>query len=86
MNTIVIWNVAETIGVKYFLLKGNFSYLDNVYINTCGSREYSALVRELDDLVFDENGTYKVFLLDKFPIHEILNDNMTKVVCCGILP
>lgn len=88
MKTIVIWDNLEA-QLKFFVLDGDYRLLDGLYINTYSEDE--AKQRKLDWLyllVFNPDGTFRVTMLDSFPIEAVLNapDMDTAVITAGFLP
>ena len=79
MQTIFIWDTLLEYPVRFFCLDGDYTHLDRVYINAASGDD--AKIDELDSLVYDEDGEYRVEMLDEWPV---LNDY--KVVVVGFLP
>ena len=79
MNTIFIYDESYA-EIRFFVLDGDYSHLEGVYINTCEDKER---VEELDDIIFDEDGDFKIELYDRFPVDKVKPD--TKVIVCGLI-
>lgn len=80
MKTVVIWDTIED-AIRFFVLNGDFTRLDGVYINQCQDKE---LESELAAIVYDKDGNEKIKMLGHFPTNEIKKD--TAVIACGFLP
>lgn len=74
--TILIY-IDDDYGVKFFNLEGDFSRFDNVFING----EDVELGIELNDLLYNKDGTFKQTVFDKFPVESVSKE--TKVIVCG---
>lgn len=87
MKTIVIWNELDAES-KYFVVDGDYSDLDDVYINAtiCSDEEQNCL----SELVYTEEGQLKVKIEDEFPkgvIFKCIEANeVFHVIQCGIIP
>ena len=85
MKTIVIWDCCGEESIRFFIVNGNYSYLDRLYINTYyDDEEGQKLLDELNNLVFNEDGSYKVEMLETFPSHEVTGG--AAVIVAGFLP
>jgi len=86
MKTIFIYDQCCLEPIKYFILNGNYSHLDKIYINEVSDTEEDELKQEeLNELLFNsDTGDLKAILLDDFPISEITSD--TVVISVGFFP
>lgn len=86
MKTIVIWNQFDY-GVQYFVLDGDYSRFEGVFI---GSTENQELQEELIKLLYTEDGveTGKIEFLKKFPTDLFYKERLGTVIVieCGYLP
>jgi hypothetical protein len=89
MKTVVIWDRMGQEPIQYFVVSGDWSKFNNLYINTYtdktpeGKRQ-ACLLKDLTDLVYNESGTMLQTLLSDFPIEEVKAG--AKVIVCGFLP
>lgn len=81
MKTIFIYDQCLIAPISFFVKEGNYSHLDNVYINESDNEN---LIDQLNDILFDAEWEYKIEFLDKFPTEEVEKD--TKVIIVGFLP
>jgi len=66
-QTVVIWNEFE-LGVQFFVLNGDYTHLDGTYINTLDDSDSAEANKEqLYDIVYDEEGAYRIEMLNTFP-------------------
>jgi len=79
VKTIVIYDQLMENPISFFILDGDYTHLDRVYINSDKKEKKQA---ELTAIIYDENGKEKVAFLDKFPRLE----NTYKVIVAGFLP
>lgn len=85
MKTIVIWDTCGVENLKFFILSGDKSHLDNVYLNAYSDdAEQNKLQVELDALVYGPDGCSMVNVLDEFPVCAIMPGD--KVIAAGFLP
>jgi hypothetical protein len=81
-RTLFLYNEFEGL-VKFFILEGNYSHLDDVLLNEAvEDAEDIKLQDELNTILFESDGKLKVTLLDKFP----LGENFNHVVNVGFIP
>jgi hypothetical protein len=77
-RTVFIYNETT---IQFFVVDGDYSHLNNVYINYIGSEDFQ---NQLIKILFTENEfdhTYKVHFLDDFPVEEVING--AKIIKCG---
>jgi hypothetical protein len=66
MKTVVIWDSMGQDNVKFFIVEGDYSHLNNVYINS-GETEKED---ELEALMsYDNEGKTKHEMLSEFPLN-----------------
>lgn len=82
MKTIVIYDQLLEQPVKFFVLEGDYTHLDNVYINSANGDE--ALMDEVQNIVYDEDGRCKITMLDAFPVLD--RAVSYAVIVCGFIP
>ena len=88
IKTIVIWDVLSEGPIQFFVLDGDYQYLDGTYLN---SSEWVNKQQQLDDLMYVDSttsGEMRVELKDEFPFN-IFAENQLKnirVIRCGFLP
>lgn len=81
MKTVVIWDTLEG-EIKFFVVNGDFSHLDGVYIN---SMENELGQDELNKILdYDSNGNPKVTMLEHFPKEDVING--ANVIVAGFFP
>jgi hypothetical protein len=82
MKTIVIWDQCGQSPIESFVLEGDYTHLNGVYINIAGDQEKQD---ELDEILsYDDFGRPKVKMLNGFPsdIYEVGD----VVIVCGFVP
>jgi len=86
MKTIFIYDQCCQEDIKFFVLDGDYSHLDKIYINESSDTEEEEQKQdELNALLFDpDNGQFKLLLIDSFPIDEINKDNI--IITVGFYP
>ena len=67
--------------IRFAVLNGDYTHLDGCYINVT---EDEAKVDELSNLLFNEDGNYKISFKAKFPRKVVVNG--AKVIVCGFAP
>lgn len=83
MKTVFIFDQQGLEPMKFFVVEGDYTHLNNIYIN---SEDDENKIDELYNILYyDEHGKFKVNLLDKFPVEEF-NSQEDKVVVVGFLP
>lgn len=80
MKTIIIYNDFES-GLKYALLDGDFSKVSGVVINGMTEHKY---MREAIDLIFDNEGGYKIDFSKDVSLLE--NKKWDKVAIVNFIP
>lgn len=86
MKTIMIWDTCGAEPIKFAVLDGDYSYLNETYIGEAANTEESeAKIAGLEALTLDDdNGRFKITFLDSFPVHLVEPD--TKVIVAGFFP
>ncbi len=84
MNTIIIYDQCGMEALQFFVIDGDYSKYDGIYVNKWVSddevimQEYNEMINELQ-LILD-----RLQPLDKFPTENVTKD--TKVIICGFIP
>lgn len=81
MKTCVCWDTCGERKPLFFELEGDKTRFDSIYINSAGDEAHEALVKELTEIVFDENGNEKIDLYIMPPSRDY-----DYFITCGILP
>lgn len=81
MKTVMIFDSCGETELRFYVLEGNYSHLNNVYINSCHDED---LEIELRELLYTETFDEKCNYSEQFPIEEINQD--TVVIVCGFTP
>jgi hypothetical protein len=82
MKTVIIWDACGEDAIKFLVVRGDYSHLDGVYLNSEASAAEEA---ELNDLVIDEGYIRK--MSDDFPLKEFaLGSSDIQVIVCGMVP
>lgn len=89
MKTVVIWDMSGQEPIKYFILDGDFSKFNGLYINTYTEktpegRKKEKLLTELSKLTYDKKGNFLPVLLDDFPVQAVKDG--ARVIVAGFLP
>jgi len=87
MKTIVIWDTCCESNIQFFILDGDYSHLNGLYLNTSpDDKEMEAALDELNELVYGEpDGEYPIVqMLIEFP--PMSADENYKVIVAGFLP
>lgn len=79
MNTIIIWDECGESPVTFIVLEGDYSHLNNKYINSA-----EADSEELYELMYNVDGEFNQIQFDAFPLECVNKD--TKVIVCGFIP
>jgi hypothetical protein len=90
-KTVIIWDEVMA-DVVFFLVDGDHSHLNRVYINTYYDDENTAISKqafearmdELNNLIYQEDGTYNHAELSEFPTDAVLAG--ARVIVAGFLP
>ena len=82
MKTVLIYDQCGQEPIKFYVLEGNYSHLDGVYINEADSQEH--LQDELSNLMYTEKGRVIPMEHGCFPTHEVKNG--APVIVAGFLP
>lgn len=83
MKTVFIFDQLGLEPIKFFVVEGNYTSLDQIYINSSDDKDKVEKLFSILD--YDEHGNCKVKLLDKFPVEQF-NSKEDKVVVVGFLP
>lgn len=83
MKTIIIWDEGNC-ELKFFLLDGDHSKFNEIYINAAGVD--IELESELTALIFTEEGSLLIEPLPSFPDLKLLDPFTTKVIVAGFIP
>lgn len=82
MRTVIIWDQCGQEQLLFFVVDGDLSELDGVYLNGCGDEEK---VDKLNSIIYrDDYSSYRNFALTKFPVDAVKNG--AKVIVCGFYP
>ena len=91
-KTVIIWDECCA-DVVFFLVDGDHSHLNRVYINTyydeavevsISKQAFEARMDELNNLIYQEDGTYNHAELSEFPTNAVLKG--ARVIVAGFLP
>lgn len=82
MNTIVIWDQCGQDAIKFFVLKGDYLHLHEIYLGSVDNQEKQDELNEL--LSYDDLGQPKVKMVDKFPYGTYQYGDI--VIVCGFIP
>ena len=83
MKTIMIYDQCGVAPIQFFILDGDYSHLDNIFINEAADN--TDLQDELGSLVYDDNGKTKLKVYKKFPLKTAAKPG-TKVIVAGFYP
>lgn len=81
MKTVVIWNTFGEEQIKFFVLDGDYSHLNETYLNSMDNEANQDELNEI--LAYDDKGKPKVNMLVDFPLPIAIED---KVIVCGFIP
>jgi hypothetical protein len=89
MKTVVIWDMMGQEPIQYFVVTGDWSRFNHLYINTYTDktpkgRQLESLLKDLQSFMYDESGNMLQTLLSDFPIEEVKDG--AQVIVCGFLP
>lgn len=79
MQTVMIYDELDGQGVGFILFDEDMTRFNNTYVNDMNSQ----LSSELCDIIFDDDGEYKVKVLDKFPTEAVRNG--AEVIVAGFI-
>jgi hypothetical protein len=91
-KTVIIWDELNA-DVVFFLVEGDHSHLNRVYINTyyddvvagtISKQAFEARMDELNSLIYEEDGKYRQVELTEFPLDAVLTG--ARVIVAGFLP
>lgn len=95
-KVVIIWDELDA-NIYFFVVEcptearyKQILEMDKAYINSDGpfpslpTRKYEAMMKRLNDLIYDPNGNIKLPKLIEFPIEEVKAG--ASVIVCGILP
>lgn len=81
-QTVIIWDELNA-DLVFFVVDGDYTKLNKVYINTADGDE--KLMDELNELIYvQESGKFANEELNEFPVNAVLNG--AKVIVAGFLP
>jgi hypothetical protein len=86
IKTAVIFNTYEEL--VFFVVDGDWTRFQDVYINSindCNIENYEGLQAELQQLVYDHEGTYKIQPVENIVFAQELRDGAL-IVECGLMP
>lgn len=78
MKTVLIWNEFE-LGIRFAVVEDDWTRFNGVYVNST-----QAQCAELTDLVFDDQGDYKIAFQPEFPVQAVKDG--AQVIICGFIP
>jgi len=81
MKTIFIYDQCGQATVSFFVLEGDYRHLNNVYVNSLEDEDKQ---QEILNLIYNEEGTVNVEMLQNFPVEEMRQP--CYVVVVGFLP
>ena len=81
MKTVVVFDDMRYRGIRFFVLEGDYTHFDGVYINDEDNPFPGSL---LHDLLYDYRGNEIVSSTDTLPREEIVNG--AKIIVAGFLP
>lgn len=82
MKTVFIYDQVLEMPLSFLVVDGDYSHLNNCYINSMDCTEEQA--DEINKLVFNEDWTYVQGFVEEFPAYEVVKG--AKVVIIGFLP
>ncbi len=82
MKTVLIFDQCGEAPIEFYVLKGDYSRLADVYVNSTEADE--ALADELNDLFYDAEGKKLLKPKKRFPVNAVKNGAL--VITCGFLP
>lgn len=82
MKTVFIYDQVLEMPLSFLVVDGDYSHLNNCYINSMDCTEEQA--DEIDKLIFNEDWTYVEGFVEEFPTDEVLKG--AKVAIIGFLP
>jgi hypothetical protein len=83
-QTVIIWDELNA-DLEYFVLDGDYTHLDRVYINQVTDEDSEKKADELNELLYNqEDGTFLHKSTQDFPYDAVLNG--AKVIVAGFLP
>ncbi len=89
MRTVVIWDNCGQEPLQFFVVEGDWSKYDRLYINTytektAEGKKLDRLLKELSGFMYGFEGNMLQSLSKEFPIDEVKAG--ARVVVCGFLP
>lgn len=82
MKTVFIYDQVLQEPLKFLVVEGDYSHLNNCYINSMDCTDDQS--DEINKLIFKEDWSYVEGFLDTFPTEEVVNG--AKVAIIGFLP
>ncbi len=86
IKTAVIFNIFER--VEFFVVEGDWTRFQDVYINSvndCNIENYEGLQAELQQLVYNYEGVYKIHPVENIVFAQAIRDGAL-IVECGFMP
>lgn len=81
-KTVLIYDQCGQEEIQFAVLDGDYSELNGIYINNAHQEQEDQ--DRLNDLICDEEGGYKINLLDQFPVDAVKDGAV--VIVAGFLP
>ncbi|MEI7296645.1 hypothetical protein [Paraburkholderia tropica] len=82
MQTVLIWDECGQNDIRFVVLDGDYSELNGIYVNN--SLQEIEDQDRVNDLIYDDEGLYKVEFLAEFPIEAVKSGAI--VIVAGFLP
>jgi hypothetical protein len=82
-KTVIIFDNCGVAPLKFFVVEGDYLDLNNIYINEASSKTQKKQTK-LEKLIYNKDGSYKLEVLESFPINEIKKG--ARVIVAGFLP
>ena len=92
MKTIVIWDQCGQADISFFVVQGDKSHLNNLYIGGYITEEQEDEINQM--IAYNDDGNPQVKMLMQFPTYELsyINNGRTvfdfdvKIITCGFIP
>ncbi|MBB3004417.1 hypothetical protein FHX57_006799 [Paraburkholderia tropica] len=82
MQTVLIWDECGQNDIRFVVLDDDYSELNGIYVNN--SLQESEDQDRVNDLIYDDEGRYKVEFLVEFPVEAVKAGAI--VIVAGFLP
>ena len=82
MKTVLIYDQIGMCPIQFAVINKDLSHLNDIYLNSTDCDEM--LMRELSDLLYDDDGKEKVNFIQNFPVDVVKEGAL--VIVCGFLP